>query len=78
MNLDFSKDIVTLKNGQKRKFMCTFSGHYCLPMLRYFIDINLDVVLHVEVLANLSHDQKGKKTLKFHKQFSHAPMPTLT
>lgn len=69
--LDFTK--VTLKNGQTTKLMCTSSGHYCLSLSRNLIDVNGANVYHIQKYYQTSNDPKEKKTLKLHKQFSHAP-----
>ena len=73
MRLDFRRDMVTLKNGQEVKLMCTSTGHYSLPLSKGTFDLNeVNIVLHLEALENLTRSEKKKKALKLHRQFSHA------
>ena len=62
--------MVTLKNGQEVKLMCTSTDHYSLPLSKGTIDLNeVNIVLHLEALENLTRSEKKKKALKLHRQF---------
>ena len=71
MKLDLVKDIVTV-NGENIKLCCTSTGHYCLPISRFHLDLeNVNVVFHLQDLLKCSDKQLKNKALKLHRQFSH-------
>ena len=73
VTLDFAKDTVRFDNGKEIKLICTSTGHYCLPLTKKLLDVNeVNVILHLQSLETLSKDEKKKKAIKLHKQFSHA------
>ena len=73
--LDFNSDTANVL-GQDVKLHCTTSGHYCIPLTDTLLGVdygdNSSIILHTESLRTLSDDEKWKKAVKLHKQFSHA------
>ena len=70
MPLDFVNDVVHVQ-GEKIKLHCTSSGHYCLSLSPVTAKESR-VILHCSSLEGLTTDEKKRKAVKLHKQFSHA------
>ena len=75
MVLDFETDTAEVL-GNKVNLYCTSSGHYCLPLTNLLLQDKpnscASIIFHTLNLKQLSRSEKMKKTMKLHRQFSHA------
>ena len=60
--------------GEEIKLVSTSSGHICLPLTNKLLvgEMACRIILHTTSLAKCTREQKRRKALKLHKQFSHA------
>ena len=60
--------------GEEVDLIQTSSGHLCLPLTSKLLvgDMKDSIVLNTSSLENCSREQKRRKAIKLHKQFSHA------
>ena len=71
--LDFKTDRMEILD-QSIKLLSTRSGHYSIPLTKFVLhdQLSTKVVLHTSAVGDMSVEQKTKKALKLHRQFSHA------
>ena len=62
--------------GETVELVCSSSGHYCIPLSNLLFnqqgDLRASVVLHTSAVKSLSREEKWRKAMKLHRQFSHA------
>ena len=72
MQIDFKRDVVSVK-GKEMNLHCTSTGHYVIPVTIIPSESNhVNFVFKLDVLENCSKEEKKRKALKLHRQFSHA------
>ena len=75
MITDFSNDMVNVGAKDIIKLICASSGHYCLLLTRLLLHDSSPhsrIVLHADNLKTMTVDEKKRKAVKLHRQFSHA------
>lgn len=77
MKLNFESDSVEI--GKKKiKLYTSSTGHYCLPLTLWDLDVlENNIILHTVDLNSLTKKEKEKKAMKLHRQFAHAPKERL-
>ena len=77
MVLDFSNDTAEF-GGENISLICLSTGHYAIPLTKFILRKDVDLVRHITLystgqkMQNMSKEEKNKKALKLHRQFCHA------
>ena len=71
MKLDFTQDLARIGNEEVKLF-CNSRGHYSLSVTKERIGEDGNVVLYIQSPENIDIKQKMSKSVKLHRQLSHA------